>query len=170
MKPKKLQFQTDQNRPFVLPYSARNTDQHGQPIRIPRAIAEASDLYSQHVRISTELWQTVKLREEMISDESGTSQAEADLVQQTSAGLGGLEGRMAGLRLAERGSAVEDDDQDMADPLDMLQQLEQEMKRKVKGKGPAEEEKVEDVRRLQRIEIFYVSYAVFCWLHQSSFV
>lgn len=123
---------------------------------VPRAIEEAGSLYSEHVRISTELWQTVKLREEMISDESGTSQAETDLVNQTTAGLGGIEARMAGLRLAERGSAVEDDDQDMMDPLEMLHQLEQDLRRKAKGKGKAEQEKAEDVKRLQRIEIFYV--------------
>lgn len=164
-KPKKQQFQTDQTRPFVMPYASRNIalGPHGEPMMVPRAIAEAGDLYAQHVRISTELWQTVKLREEMVADESGTSQADADLVQNSNLGAGAsapIEDRLAGLKLSQRSSVVDDDDdddlQDLMDPLEMLHSLEQDLRRKAKGKGRAEQEKVEDVRRLQRIEVFYV--------------
>lgn len=166
MKPKKQQFQTDQHRPFVMPYTSQ---QSRQPMMVPRAIAEAGDLYAQHVRISTELWQTVKLREEMIADESGTSQAEADQLIEQSSTLHGLEGRMASLKLTgrDRGSAIEDDEQDLADPLDMLQSLEQDLKREAKGKGKAGMERIEDVRRLQRIELFYVGELLFVFQCRS---
>ncbi|KAK4058163.1 Factor arrest protein 11 [Microbotryomycetes sp. JL221] len=75
-KPKKQQFQTDQSKPFVLPFAPSNAAPKGtQPRSVPKSIAEAGQLYQQNIRISTELWQTFKLREEYIADETGILKA-----------------------------------------------------------------------------------------------
>ncbi|WAR55265.1 hypothetical protein PtB15_6B3 [Puccinia triticina] len=76
---KKQQFQTDQTRPFVLPFSAANAkmSSNGVPSLVPRSIDEAGELYMSHLRISTELWQTWKVREEFMADESGLAKVEA---------------------------------------------------------------------------------------------
>ncbi|PLW34135.1 hypothetical protein PCASD_11606 [Puccinia coronata f. sp. avenae] len=76
---KKQQFQTDQTRPFVLPFSAANAkvSSSGVPSLVPRSIDEAGELYMRHLRISTELWQTWKVREEFMADESGLAKVEA---------------------------------------------------------------------------------------------
>ncbi|KAK4054759.1 Factor arrest protein 11 [Microbotryomycetes sp. JL201] len=75
-KPKKQQYQTDQTKPFVLPFAPSNAGpRHGAPRAVPASIAEAGDLYSRNMRISTELWQTWKLREEYMADESGILKA-----------------------------------------------------------------------------------------------
>ncbi|KAM0793066.1 hypothetical protein ACM66B_000552 [Microbotryomycetes sp. NB124-2] len=75
-KPKKQQYQTDQSKPFVLPFAPSNAGpRHGAPRAVPASLAEAGDLYSRNMRISTELWQTWKLREEYMADESGILKA-----------------------------------------------------------------------------------------------
>lgn len=75
-KPKKQQFQTDQTKPFVMPFAPANAGPRGrQPRAVPASIDEAGELYRRNMRISTELWQTWKLREEYIADESGILKA-----------------------------------------------------------------------------------------------
>lgn len=71
-KPKKQQFQTDQSRPFPLPFAPANA-KRGRAV--PRAIEEAGELYRRNLRISTELWQAWKVREEFRSDEMGWTKA-----------------------------------------------------------------------------------------------
>lgn len=71
-KPKKQQFQTDQTRPFPLPFAPANA-KRGRAV--PRAIEEAGELYRRNLRISTELWQAWKVREEFRSDEMGWTKA-----------------------------------------------------------------------------------------------
>ncbi|ORY85409.1 hypothetical protein BCR35DRAFT_302898 [Leucosporidium creatinivorum] len=76
-KPKKQQFQTDQTKPFVLPFAPANAGPRGGPPRaVPASIDEAGELYRRNMRISTELWQTWKLREEFMADEGGLVKAE----------------------------------------------------------------------------------------------
>lgn len=72
-KPKKQQFQTDQTRPFPLPFAPANASR-GRAV--PRAIEEAGELYRRHLRVSTELWQAWKVREEFGNDELGLTRAE----------------------------------------------------------------------------------------------
>jgi len=50
---------------------------NGVPSLVPRSIDEAGELYMSHLRISTELWQTWKVREEFMADESGLAKVEA---------------------------------------------------------------------------------------------
>lgn len=72
IKPKKQQFQTDQTRPFPLPFAPANA-KRGRAV--PRAVEEAGELYRRNLRISTELWQAWKVREEFRSDEMGWTKA-----------------------------------------------------------------------------------------------
>ena len=83
-------------------------------------------------------------------------------VGSTAGGLKGLEDRMSGLRL-DNHSAVADEEFDEAlDPLAMLQRLQVDIQRQVEG---TEDEKLRkkletksgDVKRLERMEIIYVS-------------
>ncbi|KAH7105672.1 hypothetical protein BKA62DRAFT_690518 [Auriculariales sp. MPI-PUGE-AT-0066] len=66
-KTKKTQYQTDQSRPFVFPFSSRSRPQK----LVPFAIDEADRLYSKHMHISASLYQMWRTREECILDESG---------------------------------------------------------------------------------------------------
>ena len=71
-KPNKAKYQTDQTRPFIFPYSRQV---HGPGRLVPRSIDEASKLYSEHMHVSLELWQTWRVREQCIQDESGVGSA-----------------------------------------------------------------------------------------------
>ncbi|KAI0776115.1 N1221-domain-containing protein [Trametes elegans] len=69
-KPKKQQFQTDQTRPFVFPFS-RTKIGYNDARLVPFAIDEADRLYAKHMYVSLSLWQMWKTREECMSVESG---------------------------------------------------------------------------------------------------
>ncbi|SPO45016.1 related to FAR11 - protein involved in recovery from cell cycle arrest in response to pheromone [Moesziomyces antarcticus] len=71
-KPNKAKYQTDQTRPFIFPYSRQV---HGQGRLVPRSIDEASKLYTEHMHVSLELWQTWRVREQCIQEESGVGSA-----------------------------------------------------------------------------------------------
>ena len=71
-KPNKAKYQTDQTRPFIFPY---NRQVHGSGRLVPRSIEEASYLYSEHMHVSLELWQTWRVREQCIQEESGVGSA-----------------------------------------------------------------------------------------------
>jgi hypothetical protein len=148
---KKQQFQTDQTRPFVLPFSLANASRNGVKNTVPRAIQEAGELYKRSMRISTEVWQTWKLREEYIEDETGVGRAAME---------------------KERWfpeEAVEEDEEQM-DSLKMLVRLEEKWNEQLKSLGNEKErkvlrEKIGDVKRLQRVELLYVSG---CLNHQRT--
>ncbi|OBZ70163.1 Striatin-interacting protein 1 [Grifola frondosa] len=69
-KPKKQQFQTDQNRPFLFPFS-RSRVGYKDARLVPFAIDEADKLYARHMYVSLSLWQMWKTREECMTAESG---------------------------------------------------------------------------------------------------
>ncbi|KAI0939241.1 hypothetical protein AcV5_000711 [Taiwanofungus camphoratus] len=69
-KPKKQQFQTDQGRPFLFPFSRSQTRYNGSRL-VPYAIDEADNLYTRHMYVSLALWQMWKTREECMTAESG---------------------------------------------------------------------------------------------------
>lgn len=159
-KPKKQQFQTDQSRPFVLPFSQFTFGDRSASGFVPRSIDEAGRLFSTNFRISTDLWQTVKLREECIADESGTSQAEADLLKHSKAAgmVASLSDRMASLKLDQEETVLDS----ASDSLEMLYEFERtiwkEHRANIKDAKKAAKllERAGDVRRLQRVETFYV--------------
>ncbi|KAI0081683.1 N1221-domain-containing protein [Panus rudis PR-1116 ss-1] len=68
-KPKKQQFQTDQTRPFLFPFSRRLG--HRNARLVPYAIDEADRLYHKHMYVSLSLWQMWRTREECMAVESG---------------------------------------------------------------------------------------------------
>ncbi|KAI3617311.1 hypothetical protein CBS9595_003220 [Malassezia furfur] len=67
MRQGKLKFQTDQSRPFVLPY-APELAMHDA---VPASIQEALQLYGSHLHIDTGVWQTCAVREQLISEMQG---------------------------------------------------------------------------------------------------
>ncbi|KAM5540419.1 hypothetical protein V8D89_005877 [Ganoderma adspersum] len=69
-KPKKQQFQTDQSRPFLFPFS-RSRIGYNDSRLVPFAIDEADKLYAKHMYVSLSLWQMWKTREECMTVESG---------------------------------------------------------------------------------------------------
>lgn len=66
-KPKKQQYQTDQSRPFLFPFSRTR----GQQRLVPFAVEEADKLYTRHMHVSLALYQMWRTREDCILDESG---------------------------------------------------------------------------------------------------
>lgn len=68
-KPKKQQYQTDQTRPFLFPYSARSKYRDGR--LVPFAIDEADKLFHKHIYVSAALWQMWRTREDCMTAESG---------------------------------------------------------------------------------------------------
>ena len=69
-KPKKQQYQTDQTRPFLFPFSKSN--RFGKDAKyVPFAISEADKLYTKHMYISLALLQMWKTREDCMIAESG---------------------------------------------------------------------------------------------------
>lgn len=67
-KAKKQQYQTDQTKPFVFPFSPAA---HISNRLVPYAIDEADQLYARHMHVSLSLFQIWRTREDFILDESG---------------------------------------------------------------------------------------------------
>lgn len=151
------------------------------------------------MRVNVELWQTFKLREEFMADESGILRAE---VMAASVGMGngelgstsgigsgasikgGIKGkgkgkeelrddasklsrRMEAMSMNDEEDEESDEVEDRMDPLIMLKLIEKNMR---KEELEEKDEKIrrglsqrrEDVQRLQRIEVLYVSLT-FCY-------
>ncbi|KAF9076476.1 hypothetical protein BDP27DRAFT_1442530 [Rhodocollybia butyracea] len=67
-KPKKQQYQTDQTRPFLFPFSKTQ----GRTARlVPFAVDEADKLYNRHMYVSLELMQMWRTRQDCMAHESG---------------------------------------------------------------------------------------------------
>jgi hypothetical protein len=183
IKPKKQQFQTDQSRPFVLPFSPANAGPKNRPRLVPQSIDEAGELYKRNMRVSTELWQTWKLREEYMAEESGITSAEAIAAMQEKIISG--ETNKAGSRLASsvvdertageinEDTLEEEDEEDEMDPLSMLRRLERSLRAEEDAeldnkKSQILAQKRADVQRLERVELLYVSTPIFPLLRVSQ--
>ena len=76
-KPKKQQYQTDQSRPFLFPFSRSQVGSRGYESLVgntrlvPFAIDEADRLYHKHMHISLSLLQMWRTREDCMIAESG---------------------------------------------------------------------------------------------------
>lgn len=72
-KPKKQQYQTDQSRPFVFPFSRLSSAGDGRSTGrlVPYAIDEADKLYSKHMHVTLGLKQLYEVRADFIREESG---------------------------------------------------------------------------------------------------
>lgn len=70
-KPKKQQYQTDQSRPFLFPFSKGQTFGKDSSKLVPFAIDEADKLYNKHMYVSLALAQMWRTREDCMTAESG---------------------------------------------------------------------------------------------------
>lgn len=66
-RPGKQKFQTDQTKPFVLPFSSSVQGDR----TVPYSIEEADRLYKQNMYVSTEAWQLWRTKEDMAREERG---------------------------------------------------------------------------------------------------
>lgn len=138
---------------------------------MPQSIDEAGELYRKNMRVSTELWQTWKLREEFMADESGITRAqkiEEVLKAEEEAGKGKAPSREELSNLSRRLSSVHIDDpesdseeEDAMDPLSMLKKLEKSLKEEEDAESDDKAKKAltirrGDVQRLERVEVLYV--------------
>ncbi|TFK55880.1 hypothetical protein OE88DRAFT_1652388 [Heliocybe sulcata] len=144
-KPKKQQYQTDQSRPFLFPFS-RGSMRYRSRRLVPFAIEEADKLYHKHMYVSLALWQMWRTREECMTAESGLE-------------------HMPGSELYPDSSRTEttDDDDELVEPLADVALLDQRIAeadvaiRQAKDgadKRKAKERK-EDLMRLKRVEQIY---------------
>ncbi|WFD44086.1 Factor arrest protein 11 [Malassezia psittaci] len=70
----KLKFQTDQSKPFVLPYTPENPISES----VPASIQEALQLYQSHLYIDTGVWQTCQIRQELLKEMQGEEYSRRD--------------------------------------------------------------------------------------------
>ncbi|EGF99548.1 uncharacterized protein MELLADRAFT_94239 [Melampsora larici-populina 98AG31] len=186
-KPKKQQFQTDQTRPFVLPFSPANAKltSAGLPSLVPRSIDEAGELYRSHLRISTELWQTWKVREEFMADESGLARVEAAAEAKSQKyrerdSLQGVTNRLSTLSLEPTPASDNHvaNESLIPDSLQMLIDLEAKIRcdvataERLQDNSTSKKLKQDamDTQRLQRVELIYVRSIFFILPQMQSAV
>ncbi|KAI8446653.1 hypothetical protein BY996DRAFT_7797118 [Phakopsora pachyrhizi] len=171
---KKQQFQTDQTRPFVLPFSPANAKltSAGTLSLVPRSIDEAGELYKSHMRISTELWQTWKVREEFMADESGLAKVEAasndsDIKLLERGSILGITNKMSSLSIEQAPLVASGANEQVTlpDSLQMLIELEEKIlsdlqtAERLRDHETSQKLKQDalDTVRLQRVELLYRS-------------
>lgn len=150
---------------------------------VPFSIEEAGKLYKKNIRIPTELWQLWKLREEYLADETGvggkdtseSNSAEVGLARQLDAMS--LEDSFMSIDQRRKSTVAEEPKQD---PLSLLYQMEGNLKQQKKDMLKASKtalpedpqahkkeikaltQKIADVKKLQRVELIYVSLQSSC--------
>jgi hypothetical protein len=140
-RPKKQQYQTDPNKPFLFPYSRSLTTTS----LVPFAIQEADKLYSKHSYVSLGLWQLWQEREECLREERGL----------------GMKGLIGFDRLTLDDEDEEDDAAMEAMRRDWhYEELEMECISKGDKEGAkAARDNKAAARRLHRVDIIYVSHS-----------
>jgi Domain of unknown function (DUF3402) len=153
-KPKKQQYQTDQTKPFIFPFSSRSRVSR---TLVPFAIDEADQLYAKHMHVSLALFQMWRTREDFILDESGLKEMPRD---------DNIDVALRRYSVINSSiAAVEDDD--AVETLPDLKRLEEAIAQSEKIVKAAEasgnraeikkaQERKEDLQRLRRVEIIYV--------------
>ncbi|KAI0687217.1 hypothetical protein BC835DRAFT_1419931 [Cytidiella melzeri] len=141
-KPKKQQFQTDQTRPFLFPFSRSSMGRRGSSL-VPFAIDEADNLYHKHMYVSLALWQMWRTREECMTAESGLDH------------MPGSE-KVFAPKLAPN----DDDPSDTLPDVSVLDRMiaeAEEMMAKAESSGDKRKakERKEDLLRLRRVEQLY---------------
>ncbi|KAF7301496.1 hypothetical protein MIND_00715000 [Mycena indigotica] len=143
-KPKKQQYQTDQGRPFLFPFS-RNNRYDKDARLVPFAVDEADRLYNRHMYVSVALWQMWRTREDCMKAESGLDH------------IPGSQGP------AESSTFIPPKDPDVTEPLPDIALLDAKIAEATRimeqGNSPAEKRKAkerkEDLMRLKRVEHIY---------------
>ncbi|KXN87927.1 hypothetical protein AN958_07937 [Leucoagaricus sp. SymC.cos] len=139
-KPKKQQYQTDQNRPFLLPFSGKMGK---NAILVPFAIEEAEILFNKHMYVSLALAQMWRTREDCMTFESGLN-------------------RMPGMDETYRSSTFLSNEME-GEPLPDMDQINREIEVATKAEKSATveserrkwKERREDLMRLKRVEQVY---------------
>ncbi|KAF8165029.1 hypothetical protein B0H34DRAFT_855483 [Crassisporium funariophilum] len=141
-KPKKQQYQTDQTRPFLFPFSRA---QFGKEARlVPFAIDEADRLYNRHMYVGLALAQMWRTREDCMTAESGLDH------------MPGTEGEF-------KSSTFNPDEAETGEPLPDLALLDQKIEEAIEAMKNAQtsaekrkaKERKEDLMRLKRAEQIY---------------
>lgn len=139
-KPKKQQYQTDQNRPFLLPFSGKKGE---NATLVPFAIDEAEGLFNKHLYVSLMLAQMWRTREDCMTCESGLE-------------------KMPGMDDTYRSSTFLSNEVE-GEPLPDIAQINQEIEAAKQGEEAATleldkrkwRERKEDLMRLKRVEEVY---------------
>lgn len=170
-KPKKQQYQTDQTRPFLFPYSRIR----GQTRLVPFAIEEADRLYSKHMHVSLALYQMWRTREDCILDESGLQSLPASISGDLGPGGSSMIDRKFSIvslpstsfsHIHYPPNESNEDEPEVALPdmvllQDALREAEDMIKAAEQGGSRTERRKAkerrEDIVRLMRVETLYVS-------------
>lgn len=140
LKPKKQQFQTDPNKPFIFPFSRTSL---GNPSSlVPFAIAEADRLYHRHAYISLSLYQMWEMREECIREERGLGKR--GLIGFSSLHIDDEEEDAAAMEAMRRDWKYEEEEHECSAKGDK------------EGAKVAQEKRAAS-RRLDRVEVIYVS-------------
>lgn len=157
-KPKKQQYQTDQSRPFLFPFSrdARNRYFDKDARLVPFAVDEADRLYNRHMHVSLALAQMWRTREDCMTAESGLEH------------MPGSEGQFESSTFISK-------DPDAGEPLPDIALLDAKIAEATKAveetDSPLEKrrakERREDLMRLKRVEQIYAS-PFFLQLLQTS--
>lgn len=179
-KQKKLQFQTDQTKPFVFPFSRATGS-------IPVAVGEAERLYKKHMHVSLALWQMWEVREACWREETGVDESVAlgggpNVKNVVLTGVGGERGSGIGVGVNGVGVGVPtsfgrtDDAVENTSGLSDVKKLEALIEEVDQALGEGAEaggrehrkmkERKQDLIRLRRVETIYVSIDLFAKLGQ----
>jgi hypothetical protein len=166
-KPKKQQYQTDPNRPFLFPFSySRGSSQK----LVPFAIDEADRLYMRHMHVSLSLFQTWQTREAFLLEETGTDpyspEGQAALEKKAVAAFGSSVTKAPRNLLLD--STLSDDEPPEASLPDVrrldatIAEAQAQLDKAYSdgdnaGRRKAKERK-DDLVRLRRVETFYVGF------------
>ncbi|KAF9452194.1 N1221-domain-containing protein [Macrolepiota fuliginosa MF-IS2] len=139
-KPKKQQYQTDQGRPFLLPFTGKKGK---NATLVPFAIDEAERLFNRHMYVSLTLTQIWRTREDCMTSESGLD-------------------KMPGMDETYRSSTFLSNELEN-EPLPDVDQLNREIEAMIKAEKEAAtgtekrkwRERKEDLMRLKRVEQVY---------------
>ena len=155
-KPKKQQYQTDQTKPFLFPFSSHSRI---SKTLVPYAIDEADQLYAKHMHVSLALFQMWRTREDFILDESGLKEMPR---------YDNVDAALRRFSVINSSTAVVEEDDDTVETLPDLKRLEEAIAQSEKITRVAEasgnrteirkaQERKGDLQRLRRAEIIYVS-------------
>lgn len=169
-KPKKQQYQTDQTRPFLFPFSRsqfrsnRGVDQQF----VPFAISEADRLYAKHMHVSASLLQMWRTREECMIEESGLQKPgeRTSLFETFDSVISLNRSDVSGSTIEKRIEGIKDDAEDstlsplnkkIADIDGQIKEVQLDHRKAGTRRLIHLRERREDYLRLKRVEVIYVS-------------
>lgn len=141
VKPKRQQYQTDQTKPYIFPYSRSAGPGHPSYL-VPFAIAEADNLYHRHSYVSLGLYQLWEAREDCLREERGL----------------GVTGLIGFSRLAIGEEELDEAEEEQMRREWMFEEEEMEAERRGDKDGVRKaRDRRQASRRLHRVDVIYVS-------------